>query len=41
MNETVVIEASTRETIVIEKPKNQIMDSTVVLDKGKMHYYYY
>ncbi|CAH0598416.1 unnamed protein product [Chrysodeixis includens] len=33
MNETVVIEASARETIVIEKPKNQIMDSTVVLDK--------
>nr|XP_049705768.1 inner centromere protein A isoform X1 [Helicoverpa armigera] len=33
MNETVVIEAASRETMVIEKPQNAIMDATVVLDK--------
>uniref|UniRef100_A0A2A4JCH6 Inner centromere protein ARK-binding domain-containing protein n=2 Tax=Heliothis virescens TaxID=7102 RepID=A0A2A4JCH6_HELVI len=33
MNETVVIEAATRETMVLDKPQNAIMDATVVLDK--------
>ncbi|XP_075986197.1 inner centromere protein [Anticarsia gemmatalis] len=33
MNETVVIEAATRETIVLDKPQNAIMDATVVIDK--------
>ncbi|CAB3226292.1 unnamed protein product [Arctia plantaginis] len=33
MNETVVIEAATRETMVLDKPQNALMDATVVLDK--------
>ncbi|KAJ8708234.1 hypothetical protein PYW07_010359 [Mythimna separata] len=33
MNETVVIETANRETMVIEKPQNHIMDATVVIDK--------
>ncbi|KAJ8708571.1 hypothetical protein PYW08_009953 [Mythimna loreyi] len=33
MNETMVLETANRETMVIEKPQNHIMDATVVLDK--------
>lgn len=34
INETVVIDTIARETIVLEKKHNAIMDATVVLDKG-------
>lgn len=37
MNETVVIETASRETMVLDKPQNVLMDATVVLDKGNYH----